>query len=64
MIKNIILLTKVSTRNFLENFQIFDKDKKTVNKKSMYVVAFFDYYHCYSIFNYPNFAIVTSVWTN
>lgn len=40
MIKNIILLTKVSTRNFLENFQIFDKDKKTVNKKSMYVWLF------------------------
>ena len=35
MIKNIILLTKISTRNVFENFKIFDK--KGINKKSIYV---------------------------
>lgn len=37
MIKNIILLTKISTRNIFENFKIFDKNKKRINKKSIYV---------------------------
>ena len=37
MIKNIILLTKISTRNAFEKFRIFDKNKKTINKKSIYV---------------------------
>ena len=37
MIKNIILLTKISTRNFLENLNLLDKNTKKINKKSMYV---------------------------
>ncbi len=40
MIKNIILLTKISTRNFLETFNIIDKEKKRINKKSIYVWLF------------------------
>ena len=37
MIKNIMLLTKISTRNFLQNLNILDKNTKKINKKSMYV---------------------------
>ncbi len=37
MIKNIILLTKISTRNFFQNFDLLDKKTKRINKKSMYV---------------------------
>ena len=37
MIKNVILLTKISTRNAFEKFKIFDKNKKRINKKSIYV---------------------------
>ncbi len=40
MIKNIMLLTKISTRNFLETFKIVDKKKKRINKKSIYVWLF------------------------
>ena len=36
MIKNIILLTKISTRNFLENYDLFKKDERKINKKSIY----------------------------
>lgn len=37
MIKNIILLTKISTRNFWQNFNLLDKNTKKINKKSMFV---------------------------
>lgn len=37
MIKNILLLTKISTKNLLEKFQLWDKTKKRINKKSIYV---------------------------
>ena len=37
MIKNIILLTKISTRNFLQNLNLLDRKTKRINKKSMYV---------------------------
>ena len=37
MIKNILLLTKISTRNFLQNLNLLDKNTKKINKKSMYV---------------------------
>ena len=37
MIKNILLLTKISTRNFLQNLNLLDKKTKKINKKSMYV---------------------------
>lgn len=37
MIKNIILLTKISTRNILENYKIIDKESKKINKSSKYV---------------------------
>lgn len=36
MIKNIVLLTKISTRNFLQNLNIFNKENRKINKKSMY----------------------------
>lgn len=36
MIKNIVLLTKISTRNFLQNLNLFDKKKRKINKKSTY----------------------------
>lgn len=36
MIKNIIVLTKISTRNFLENYDLFKKDERKINKKSIY----------------------------
>lgn len=34
MIKNIMLLTKISTSNFFKNINIIDTNKKTLNKKS------------------------------
>lgn len=37
MIKNIILLTKISTRNFWQNLNLLDRNTKKINKKSMYV---------------------------
>ena len=37
MIKNIMLLTKISTRNFLQNLNLLDKKTKKINKKSTYV---------------------------
>ena len=37
MIKNIILLTKISTRNVFENLKIFDRNNRRINKKSIYV---------------------------
>ncbi len=37
MIKNVLLLTKISTKNILENLKIFDKKEKKINKKSIYV---------------------------
>ena len=37
MIKNIILLTKISTRNFFQNFNLLDKTTRKIDKKSMYV---------------------------
>ena len=40
MIKNIVLLTKISTRNFWKNFNLFNKDTKKINKKSIYVWLF------------------------
>lgn len=36
MIKNIILLTKLSTRNFLEKYDLFKKNERKINKKSIY----------------------------
>ncbi len=36
MIKNILLLTKISTRNFLENLNFLDRNTKKINKKSIY----------------------------
>ena len=37
MIKNILLLTKISIRNYWENFNLFDGKNKKINKKSIYV---------------------------
>lgn len=37
MIKNILLLTKISTRNFLQNLNLLDRKTKKINKKSIYV---------------------------
>ena len=37
MIKNILLLTKISIRNYWENFNLFDEKNKKINKKSIYV---------------------------
>ena len=37
MIKNIILLTRISTKNFLETLKIVDEEKRRINKKSVYV---------------------------
>lgn len=36
MIKNIIMLTKISTANFFQNFNIIDKKTNKLNKKSSY----------------------------
>lgn len=36
MIKNIIMLTKISTANFFQNFNVIDKQTKKINKKSSY----------------------------
>lgn len=36
MIKNIILLTKISTAYFFQNFNMIDKQTKKINKKSSY----------------------------
>ena len=36
MIKNIFLLTKISTKNFFEPFKILDKKNKKINNKSIY----------------------------
>lgn len=40
MIKNILLLTKISIRNYWENFNLFDEKNKKINKKSIYAWLF------------------------
>ena len=37
MIKNIMLLTKSSTLDYIKNFNLIDKKTKKLNKRSIYV---------------------------
>lgn len=40
MIRNIMLLTKISTINYIQNINIIDKKTNRINKKSIYFWIF------------------------